>query len=38
VSTFTVRGIYRGEQDLHQIGEIGLEPGASWPAGWSGLH
>jgi hypothetical protein len=39
------RDIYRGEWDLHQLGEVGLAPGGGrsakphgWPAGWSGLH
>jgi hypothetical protein len=38
-------GIYRGEWDLHQLGEIGLMSGGGWPAKphgrpveWSGLH
>jgi hypothetical protein len=38
-------GIYRGEWDLHLLGEVSLAPGAGqvdkpcgWPAGSSGLH
>jgi hypothetical protein len=38
-------GIYRGECDLHQLGEVILAPGGGrsakprgQPAGWSGLH
>jgi hypothetical protein len=38
-------GIYRGEWDLHRLGEVGLAPGGGRatkprgrPAGWSGLH
>jgi hypothetical protein len=32
--TFTVRGgIYRGECDLHQLGEVGMAPGVGWAAG-----
>jgi hypothetical protein len=43
VSTFTVRGggIYRGEWDLHRLGEVGLAPGGGRaakphgrPVGW----
>jgi hypothetical protein len=38
-------GIYRGEWDLHILGEVGLAPDGgrvakprSWPAGWTGLN
>jgi hypothetical protein len=31
-------GIYRGEWDLHRLGEVGLVPGGSRLAEWSGLH
>jgi hypothetical protein len=36
--TFTVRegGIYRGEWDLHRLGEVSLALGGG--VGWSGLH
>jgi hypothetical protein len=44
VSTFTMRGIYRGEWDLHRLGEIDLAPGGGqtakprgWLAGWTDL-
>jgi hypothetical protein len=37
--------IYRGEWDIHRLGEVGLAPGGGRPAkprgrpvGWSGLH
>jgi hypothetical protein len=44
--TFTVRGgIYRGEWDLHRLGEVSLALGGGraakprgWPIGWSGRH
>jgi hypothetical protein len=26
-------GIYRGERDLHRLGEVDLAPGGGWPAG-----
>jgi hypothetical protein len=31
-------GIYRGEWDLHRLGEVGLAPGGGWQSGWSSLH
>jgi hypothetical protein len=38
-------GIYRGEWDLHRLGEVGLVPGGGraakqrgQPARWSGIH
>jgi hypothetical protein len=38
-------GIYRGEWDLHRLGEVSLVPGGGWAAkprgrsaGWSGLY
>jgi hypothetical protein len=30
--------IYRGEWDLHRLGEVGLAPGGGRPDEWSGLH
>jgi hypothetical protein len=31
-------GIYRGEWDLHRLGEISFVLGGGRPAEWSGLH
>jgi hypothetical protein len=31
-------GIYRGEWDLHQLGEVSLAPGGGRLAGWSGHY
>jgi hypothetical protein len=45
INFYYERGIYRGEWDIHRLGEVGLVLGGAWaakprgrPTGWRGLH